>query len=222
MAWPDLSDIRTEVRYALDESTASLWSDTELNRHINDAQRDIAAKSGCYTSIISTTTSANSRLIPFSGHKIRYAEYVPVSGVPVGLIFITPKMLGNISVNSGAVPQYCFQWGQNLVIEPMPLAAYTVNLYISKWPEYDMSEATDEPLIPYEFRECIPAFVEAMAFLKAKRPMTAGIHYRQYISNIQLGKQIYVDARPDRLQDVMLPDLVSDQPMQQQGEPNVQ
>jgi hypothetical protein len=217
MSWPSLSDIRTEVRYHLDEATASLWSDAELTRHINDGEADIAAKTGCYQYVASAVTTANSRLVPFTGYKVRHAEYIPASGPHVGLIFITPKMLGNIPINDGAIPQYCFQWGQNLIVEPMPEAVYNLKLYISTWPGYLMAGNADEPLIPKEFRENLPLFAGAMAFLKAKRPMTSGILYRQYMSSLQLGRQIYTDERADRLQDVMVPYEVSDQPQPQEA-----
>lgn len=209
-AWPDLSYIRTEVRYHLDEATASLWSDAELNRHINDAQRDIAAKTGCMITTVAATTTTGSRLVPFIGHKVQYAEYVPASGPPIGLISITPKMLGNVQFNDGIIPQYCFQWGQNLVIDPVPQAVYNLNLYVSQYPEYDMSAATDEPVIPLEFHDMIPYYAASMAFLKARRAMSASAMYKFYIGAAGLYRKIYIDPMPDKHRDIKLPDIVEE------------
>ena len=219
MAWPDISDIKTLVRYTLQEPTASLWSDTELYRHINDAERDIAAKTGCYESVVLTSTTSGSREVPFVGYRVRYAEYVPSSGTAVGLIFITPKMLGNVELAGTVEPKYCFQWGNNLIIEPKPAAAYNIRLYIAGMPEYNMYTATDEPVVPREFHEAIVPFACAMALIKAKRPASASMLLRQYNAAIKLGRQIYVDSRPDKYEDTQIPDYIEENPNVQQANP---
>ena len=63
MGWPDLSDTQTAVRDVLGEVTALRWTDAEIKRFINDAERDIAIKSGCYEATVAITTTASSRVV---------------------------------------------------------------------------------------------------------------------------------------------------------------
>jgi len=210
MAWPDLLDLRTKVRSVINEATAGLWSDVELNRYLNDGERDIAEKVNCYTSMVSAVTTVGSRLVPFTGHKVRYVEFVPAVGNPISIVPITPKMLGNIPINDGALPQYWFSWGGNIVIEPIPTSICNLNVYISSWPDYDLVDSTDEPKIPVEFHESICLYSEAFAMMKQNRMGTAIGLYRQYITEIDSRMKIYGTPRMDRDWDMKRPSIVKE------------
>ena len=213
-----VQDMLLQLRYLLNEDTASLWTDTELLRHINDAQRDIASRTGCTIKQRTVSTTSGSREVPFTGHKVLYVEYQPDSSDPVALIPITPKMLGNVQTYNGIIPQYYFQWGQNIIIDPQPQAVYTLSIYTAMWPDCNLSDNADEPTIATAFHESMKLFVQAAAFYKPKKVMKTGLFYRQYLTSTGLLKRIYSDERPDQLQDIKMPDLVTAETREERGE----
>lgn len=209
MAWPDLVDIRTNVRYLINESTASRWTDAELNRWINDAERDIAIKANCYEAIESVTTTASSRLVPFTGNKVMYIEYIPVSGTIIGLQAISPKSMGHVSTTANT-PQFWFQWGGNIVLEPIPDAAYTLNVYTCKSPDYEMYDSTDEPMIPVEFHNLIILYVMSQAYFKVGKYSMSGNLYIQYVAELQNLINTYQKRVPDSYRDLKVPNMVQE------------
>jgi len=222
MGWPDLSDTQTAVRDVLGEVTALRWTDAEIKRFINDAERDIAIKSGCYEATVAITTTASSRVVPFVGYKVNAVEYQPGSGNRVGLQAITPKMLGHVAINdvNGVIPQYYFQWGMSIILEPKPGATtYTLNVHISQWPDYLRSDTTDEPLIPVEFHPLIVSYALAQAFLKIKKFGTAGGYYQEYITSCQNLIDLHRIRRKDYDVELRVPDTVQIQlpQIQEQG-----
>jgi hypothetical protein len=207
MAWPSLLDIRTNVRDVLNEPTASKWSDAELTRLVNDAERDICIKTGCLDAVVSASTTNGSRLVSFTGHKVKYVEYV--AATRIGLQKISPKVLGHVKID-GITPQFWFQWGTSVAIEPMPTAVYALYLYVSQYPSVEMSGNTDTPSIPVN---CHPLFVDYVlfrAYLKVKKFGMAGGHYQQYIIAAQSISGSYEKQMRDRVGDLQIPDVVQE------------
>lgn len=205
MAWPGLDYIRTQVRSLLNESTAAFWSDAELNRLINEAERDIAAKALCLEAI--TTVTASSRTTAFTGHKILRVEY---SGQ--GLIKILPKMMGGLPLN-GITPQYWFQWGQTLVLEPKPTTNYTITLYTAIAPSTGMGTVegtsdTNQPSIPARFHELIILFVLSRAYMKDRKFSMSGNIYKTYITELTIARKQVIDRYTDTRNDMVIPDKI--------------
>ena len=188
MAYPDLSDLRTRVLTITNEaSTSSIFTSTVLNRFINDAERDIAAKTGCLEHIGSLTTTASTRSVPFSGYKVKNLEYIPVSGTRIGLPKITLKHFGRLPL-SGATPQYWTQWGGFVLIEPIPASAYTLYATISDYPLIEMSSDTDEPTIPATYYEDLIWYAVSRCYMRKGRREQAAYAYNRYIEAIQFKK----------------------------------
>ena len=188
MAYPDLSDLRMRVLTITNEaSTSSIFTSTVLNRFINDAERDIAAKTGCLEHIDSLTTTASTRSVPFSGYKVKNLEYIPVSGTRIGLPKITLKHFGRLPL-SGATPQYWTQWGGFVLIEPIPASAYTLYATISDYPLIEMSSDTDEPTIPATYYEDLIWYAVSRCYMRKGRREQAAYAYNRYIEAIQFKK----------------------------------
>lgn len=206
MAFPDLKDIRDRVRSLMNEdSNSSFLPDAILNRFINDGERDIAIKTGCIENIDSASTTASTRLVAFSGHKVKYVEYV--GSATVGIQRVTPKHLG-FATYSGAAPQYWFQWGGNIVIDPLPATSYTMNLYVSDYPHTEMSSDTDEPTIPSAFHEDIVQYALSRALMRDRKWQQAAFTYNKYIESIQAKKQMLVEQQTDSRSVIKIPDVV--------------
>lgn len=206
MAFPDLSNLRDNVRTIINEATAAFWTDAELNRLINDGERDVAIKSLCLENIDTATTTASTRLVQFSGHKILHVEYTDAT-YPLGLIRIRPNQLGRIPYN-GATPQFYFQWGNQVIIDPIPATTYNLNLYIADYPEYEMSSDTDEPQVPKRFHELIILHAVYRALMKDRKFATAGAIYQAYSSELQLARAQVIERYPDLKDDYKIPDRV--------------
>jgi hypothetical protein len=188
MTYPDLSDLRTRVLTITNEaSTSSIFTSTVLNRFINDAERDIAAKTGCLEHIDTLTTTASTRSVPFSGYKVKNLEYIPVSGTRIGLPKITLKHFGRLPL-SGATPQYWTQWGGFVLIEPIPASAYTLYATISDYPLIEMSSDTDEPTIPATYYEDLIWYAVSRCYMRKGRREQAAYAYNRYIEAIQFKK----------------------------------
>lgn len=205
MAWPDIADIRTQIRSLLNEKTAAFWTDAELNRLINEAERDIAAKALCLEAI--ATVTASTRTTSFTGHKILRAEYNAI-----GLQKILPKMMGRVTLN-GVVPQYWFQWGQTLVLEPKPATSYTITLYTAIAPSTGMGTIegtadTNEPSIPARFHELIILFVLSRAYMKDRKFTTAGHIYKTYINELMIARKQVIDRYADPRSALKVPDRI--------------
>ncbi len=211
MAWPDFSDIKTQVRNLLDEATAAQWTDAEINLWINDGQRDIAAKAGCYEAIQPVATVSGSRLVPFVGHKVTHVEYLAGGTIkPLGLQRITPQHLGHIDLHGVVTPQYYFQWGTDICIEPIPAGVHNLNFYVLQWPDYEMSDTTDEPLIPIKFHENILPFVLFMARIKSKQYSLSGSDYSRYLTDLQRLIDGYLVRMPTRYIDMKIPTITQE------------
>jgi hypothetical protein len=215
MAFPDLTDIRTRVRSLMNEdSNSTFLTDTILNRMINDAERDICIKTGCLENIDSVTTIASTRTVAFSGHKVKYLEYI--GSTREGLQRVTPKHLG-YGTFKGSTPQRWFQWGGTCVIDPMPgTTTYTLYQYVSDYPHTEMSSDTDEPAIPSSYYEDIIQFVLFRALLRDRKYQQAAFVYNKYIESIQAKKKIITAQQPDSRMANKIPDVVRD--MQKGGQ----
>ncbi len=188
MAYPDLSDLRTRVLTITNESsTSSIFTSAVLNRFLNDGERDIAAKTGCLENIDTLTTTASSRLVQFSGFKVKNLEYIPATGTRVGLPKITLKHFGRLPL-SGATPQYWTQWGGFILIEPVPASAYTLYATISDFPLTEMSSDTDEPSIPAVYHEDLVWYAVSRCYMRKGRREQGAYAYNRYIESIQYKK----------------------------------
>ena len=207
MTWPSLLDIRTRERSLLNEPVFILWPDAELNRLSNDAERDIAIKTGCIESIDTVMTTASSRLVAVSGYRVKYVEYVSGSERPKGLARITIRQMGFLGTN-GALPQYWCQWGRYILVDPLPVAAHTLNVYMADWPQVEMSADADTPEIPAEFHNLIPAYAYWKALLKIRKFGSSGAVYLDYIGALQRSRSQLLDRYPDQRADLKIPDRI--------------
>jgi len=207
MAWPDFSDIRLRVRDKLNESTASFFSDAQINRWINDAELDIATKGLCLESIQSKSTTANQRTVSVACIKVFHVEYIPATGDPIGLVKINPLLLGH-GKTDGNTPQYWFKWGGVIGIEPKPTAKYNLNIYTSIIPTAEMALDADEPEIPASFHDLIISFAAQRGFLRDNLFSLATGLYMPYLSQLQKARNDVITRYSNIRKDVKIPDVV--------------
>jgi len=66
--------------------------------------------------------------------KVFYVEYIPTSGRSIFLTQIDPLKLGNCRIK-GTTPQYWYEYGAGIHIEPMPNAIYSLRLFVADNPK---------------------------------------------------------------------------------------
>jgi hypothetical protein len=209
MTWPAFSNLKSRVRTVLNESTAGFWTDAEIARLLNDGERDIAIKTCCLQNVDSLTTALYAsmyRKVQFSGHKVLYMEYVDAT-TPKGMQKIRPQQMGHLPF-SGSAPQYWFQWGQYIIVDPLPAASYTMNAYIADYPQYEMYADADVPQVPYEFQEDIVNYAVYMAMMKDRKWGQAAAVYQSYIGSLQVKRMKYVTIYPESRQEKIVPETI--------------
>jgi len=211
MAYPDLSDLRTRVLTITNEnSTSAIFTSAVLNRFLNDAERDIAAKTGCLEHIDTLTTTVSSRTVQFSGFKVKNLEYIPVTGTRTGLPKITLKHFGRLPL-TGVTPQYWTQWGGFILVEPIPASSYTLYATISDYPLTEMSSDTDEPSIPAVYHEDMIWYAVSRCYMRKGRREQGAFAYNRYIEAIQLKKFTRTYPKQDSRLLTSIPEAVSNE-----------
>ena len=204
----DFTTINTLVRAALNETSTTVITDTEIGRIVNDGYKEVCAKTLCYEKLITIDNITSAvRLIPLhdyytSSHTMRvvYVEYYRTtsdSPYGYGLPQVFPQTLGHMPIDT-YVPQYWFQWGDFLVVETTPdVGTYDLYVYCSCYPTAVLT-GTDLPsCVPHELHESIFLFATAFSALKLKRWADAAVFYNKYIASIQPRKFEYVVKFPE-------------------------
>lgn len=153
----DRSTLITEIRLILNELTAVFWLDATLIAYIDEAIRDIAIRSGCIRKIVDAHTTVNSRTVALFDYKCIAVEYNLAS-----LIKIVPLQTDHIKLDGTPIPQYWFEHGGNLGIEPMPPAVYPLTLYNYGSP-HALTIDSQVPDLPYAFCHLIIPYVMSCA-----------------------------------------------------------
>ncbi len=154
MALYDLADITTRIRDLLNEASAIFWSDATIYECVNEAQRYLALNHGAQQSIESLTTTSGDRTVPITGFFVAHVELSDPSGAPVPLSRSTKAQYGRRVLN-GQQPQYYYQEGSNIIIDPEPNDTFALTAY-TLIPPTDMTGTSSTPSIASVF---VPAMI---------------------------------------------------------------
>jgi len=224
-----VAKIISNVRSDLNETTTTVLSDAELTIMINDGYKDVATKGLCYENKISKDVSASQKVISLVSSNVVRVNYVEYKSADTeggwGMLRVLPQTIGYSpveyvsSTNGTGAPQYYFQWGPYLIIEPIPdVGTYHISVYASCYPQA-VRVATSADIaagdVPVEFHESIYLFTLAFAALKLKRWGDAASTYNRYIISLQQKRAEYISKYPDVRFTHELPDNVTMQAPQQ-------
>jgi hypothetical protein len=127
---------------------------------------------------------------------------------PETLIQTTPDHMYHTPNRAQTYPQYWFQWGNYIYLDPVPDDAYTLRAYVSRSPNDQMAVDADEPEIPLEFQQAIIPYVVMIGKLKARKFGDAGVKYGEYIGFLQNNMSQYITMHPITLPEIRLQDSV--------------
>lgn len=108
------------------------------------------------------------------------------------LLPIHPACLGRIPA-AGGWPQYFFQWGHDLIIEPVPSADLLLKLFVADLPAAAMipgGQAPDD--LPAEFLPSVMEFALVQICIKLRRWRTAAAIYGRYLANLARRRRQYL------------------------------
>lgn len=127
------TEYETVVRTYLNEATAKFYAQAEIWRWLDQAASDIAKRSLCVRRILTSATGGNGvRKVDVDAYKVMEVEYVGTR--PKVLTKIDPLKVGHFPLN-GTAPQYWYEFGGNVYIDPLPDAVYPLRLYVADIPK---------------------------------------------------------------------------------------
>ena len=151
----NILDIEASVRAALGSPGGDLVSFKTIVDSINDGYKDIALKSTCVEIKEEITLRIGERIY-FVGSSIVSDLTINDNGQETSLFKVSPEMIGYLSCQVNQVqnnvtystrPQYWFQWGNYIAIDPIPEDALvytgssptqTIYIYYSTYPTIGM------------------------------------------------------------------------------------
>jgi hypothetical protein len=137
-----------------------------------------------------------------------YTHAILISNPPVGPLRYSPHNLGHMSYDETSAPQFWFQWGNYIVVDPKPATTYNLNAYVSRSDFDVMTTDGASPTIPAEFVSAIIPYVLYRAKIKARKYREAAQSYAEYIVFLQSLIDKYRIRRPAKNSDIRMPDVV--------------
>lgn len=174
-----LSELRNQVAYWLDDLNFTYFTQTQVNRWINQAQREVQkrlihAGEQFYTVVASTSTVVNQQdyILPTDFLKLNRLELILSGTVPnevaVKLEGITMNQKDLLMDNNSSTPSGYFFKKNRLVLCPIPDAVYTMKLWYT-YKVVDLVQDTDIPDVPEQFHEFITLLAAKDGFIKDSR-----------------------------------------------------
>lgn len=203
-AWPQLGAVRDRARKEINELVPGFFTDAMFNRWINAGIDDVAAKTHCIKSI--DAISVSGRATAFSG----YAVKTVLNSDGISLHKSNLKRMGHSPVNSPS-PQFWCQWGQFLVVDPVPATATTLTVYIADYATA-LSSDTDQlgttAGLPNEVHELVFDYTLWMAHLRDRQYAAAAGIYMMYSNKCLLHRSFFDKKYADRQADQEIPDRI--------------
>ena len=160
----NLSDAITRVRSLLAESTAGMWSDTEITTWLNEGNRDFHSKKGI-KDIWNLTVDAGVRSVGTNANMlhINYLYFAPADGIEN---YISPseyRVYRDRILFNSAIPQ-----------------SGTLICYGDRLPN-DVANMNDEIEVDPRFEQAIIDYACYRAFEKEQLPDMIGMMYNSYL-----------------------------------------
>jgi hypothetical protein len=136
MSFPDLtvSELETRVRTYLSEVTPSFYTQAEIWRWLSLSAKDIGQECLVPRRVLEVDTANGVRTVTTHVYKVTHVEYVPSSGRSLNLPKIDPLKTSHYPID-GVTPQYWYEHGDSIGIEPLPNATYRLLLYVIDFPK---------------------------------------------------------------------------------------
>lgn len=176
-----LSTIRTDVRNRLDESSARMWSNSELDNWINEACKVISRRTETlltYNASIIVLPNVQKVKLPDDVVRVHRVEFQPANSTQTytveGRTYQEMDQYWGTwqTMSPGSYPLFYVLWGVagstdgiTLQLYPIPSQAGKLNLYYYRLPK-TMTSDTDTADIPAGWEDLISLYCEYVAMRK--------------------------------------------------------
>lgn len=210
------------LRSELNEYSTIRISAAEVLAAINDAQLHVATRSLCIEKEILEVTVSGRNTVKSYGIRTNYVELISEddlvvftdddvtfedddvewntiaasADLKIGLQCILPTNIGSVPLNNSTYPEYWFNWGDYLVIEPVPDARYILKLYYADYP-IQLTGDSSVLEVPKEFHQCVIDYALHLLSIKLQRWTDVALYYNKYLTSLQMATVIYVRKFPD-------------------------
>lgn len=201
-----LANALAEVRYLLNEATASFWADAELTVYIQEGTRVFSTKSlmveatGTIDPMILATPYYDSGDETFLGDVLEiYSVIYNISTAYKGLVKIHPRQIGNVakSATTGP-PKFYSLFNRQLYIFPLAsaveVAGGTLDVLYAK-------ETDDITAVADEFQHLPIMYAVAKALQKDQKFGQAGALMQQFYQEISFERSDKHDREVDTIED---------------------
>jgi hypothetical protein len=138
----DIGDLTIRSRNLLNELTPKFFQDPELWRYMSMAAKEIAQRGSGVRRVLTAITTAATRTVAVNAYKCLHVEFIPASGRTSMLSKIDPLQAGHMVYDGTTEPQYWYEDGANIGLDPIPGAQYNLRLYVSDLPKKLLLTAT--------------------------------------------------------------------------------
>lgn len=186
---------RTQVRSLLNETTASFWSDTEIDNWIKEATENISAKALCIqdtdTFLLVTSQYEYTDLVTNGADgvvdivKVWGCIYLNPDDEYLGLKRVLPMQISDLPHSTAGIPKYFYHFDNKIGIFPLPTSAEngdSVKIYFSK-----QSQTIGD--LPNEYQPLTFWYAAAMAYKKEHRYTESDKFYQMYLEGLNYLKQ---------------------------------
>jgi len=186
-----LNQATQEVRYLLNETTASFWTDTEIQGWIQQAALDISCKTLC-TTAEGTITLVQGQLKYDSTDESWIANNLRIEAMWYdfgtsmrGLQRTEPHRFGHHQVGGSKSPRYWYEDGKRIYIWPVPAAAdagVDLTCVYSKL-TFDITELREE------YQQLTFLYAVSMAKAKDRKFEEAALYQQMYLNALNFERQ---------------------------------
>lgn len=207
-AEPD--DSVTEVRSLINETTASFWTDAQIQNWLDQGVRDVATRGLAiqdsdtfllvtgqyeYTDLVTDGAAGVSDIV-----KVWGCIYQNPDDEYIGLKRINPSQVADLPHMKAGPPVYYYHFANKIGIFPLPASGQngdTVKVYFSRKPT-GATNALRIAELPTEYKTLIYWFAAALAYKKEHRYAESDKFYQMYLQELNALKQELYNVRPEQ------------------------
>ena len=201
------ADSVLEVRYIINEATASFWSDAEIQAWLDQGISDITSRALCFqtsdtitlsTSVYEYSTTTGSVSVS-AIVKILGAFYISPDNEYIGLKRIYANQIADLPYMASGPPKYYYHYANKIGILPLPTSTESTNLVRI----YFARQASGATLalriadLPTEYKPLLYLFAASMAWKKEHRFAEANATYATYLQQLNALKQELHNVPPE-------------------------
>lgn len=156
------------------------FSDSELYRHIWQAQLILATETNCIRNVYTASTVASQQEYskPTRCMSIKRITYEGNKLYPIQMREDDALTLNNQSTTATGTPQYYFEWGDSFFLRPIPSAVGTLKIYSFDEPDTVSSTSTID--VPTRYHYAIADYLCMMKAAKDKNFQASNFHQARW------------------------------------------